>query len=143
MRAHTLTTVLKFMAACPLVLAVATASWAEQPSGIPNSATVATFQPDNARATVGAYYFAGWYFTARAPDKLAAGLESAIAWAAYQIEFRYTLFPLHPEQTTAERIVLLYAWNEFGEGGYLAPTKGDPDGAYLRAIKQVVTGQRP
>ena len=44
----------------------------------------------------------------------------------------------HPDQTTAERIVLLYAWNEFGEGGYLAPTKGDPEGAYLKAVKQVV-----
>ncbi len=49
----------------------------------------------------------------------------------------------HREQTTAERVVLLYAWNELGEGGYLAPTKGDPDGAYLRAIKQVVSGKRP
>jgi hypothetical protein len=46
----------------------------------------------------------------------------------------------HPDQTTAERIVLLYAWNEFGEGGYLAPTKGDPEGAYLKAVKQVVQG---
>jgi len=73
----------------------------------------------------------GWYFSDRTPDQLAAGLESAIAW-----------MDRHPEQTTAERIVLLYAWNEFGEGGYLAPTKGDPDGAYLRAIKQVVMGQR-
>jgi hypothetical protein len=44
----------------------------------------------------------------------------------------------HPEQTTAERIVLLYAWNEFGEGGYLAPTQGDPEGAYLKAVKHVV-----
>jgi len=74
----------------------------------------------------------GWYFTDRTPDKLAAGLESAIVW-----------MDRHPEQTTAERIVLLFAWNEFGEGGYLAPVKGDPDGAYLRAIKRVVTGQRP
>lgn len=43
----------------------------------------------------------------------------------------------HPEQTTAERIVLIYAWNEFGEGGYLAPTKGDPDGKYLKALRSV------
>jgi len=71
----------------------------------------------------------GWYFTDRTPAQLAGGVESAIAWMNE-----------HPEQTTAERIVLLYAWNEFGEGGYLAPTKGDPEGAYLRAIKQVVTG---
>ena len=44
----------------------------------------------------------------------------------------------HPEQTTKERLVLVYAWNEFGEGGYLAPTKGDPEGRYLKALKSVV-----
>jgi hypothetical protein len=69
----------------------------------------------------------GWYFPDRTPEQFAAGLESAIAW-----------MDQHPEQTTAERIVMLYAWNEFGEGGYLAPTKGDPAGAYLKAIKNVV-----
>jgi len=69
----------------------------------------------------------GWYFTDRTSEQLAAGLESAIAW-----------MDQHPEQTTAERIVLLYAWNEFGEGGYLAPTKGDPEGAYLKVVKHVV-----
>ena len=45
----------------------------------------------------------------------------------------------HPEQTTAERIVLVYAWNELGEGGYICPTKGDADGAYLKAIKAAIT----
>ncbi len=69
----------------------------------------------------------GWYFTDRTPEQLGGGLESAIA-----------SMDQHPEQTTAERIVLLYAWNEFGEGGYLAPTKGDPEGAYLKAVKHVV-----
>ena len=69
----------------------------------------------------------GWYFPDRTPEQLAAALESAIAW-----------MDQHPDQTTAERIVLLYAWNEFGEGGYLAPTKNDPDGAYLKAVKRVV-----
>ncbi len=72
----------------------------------------------------------GWYFPDRTPEQLAGGLESAIAW-----------MDQHPEQTTAERIVLLYAWNEFGEGGYLAPTKGDPEGAYLKAVKHVVEGK--
>ena len=33
---------------------------------------------------------------------------------------------------------LMKAWNEVGEGGYLAPTKGDPEGAYLKAVKQVL-----
>jgi hypothetical protein len=69
----------------------------------------------------------GWYFPDRTPEKFATALESALAW-----------MDQHPDQTTAERIVLLYAWNEFGEGGYLAPTKGDPEGAYLKALNQVV-----
>ena len=33
---------------------------------------------------------------------------------------------------------MIYAWNEFGEGGFIAPTVGDPDGLYLDAIKSVV-----
>jgi hypothetical protein len=70
----------------------------------------------------------GWYFPDRTPEQLAAALESAIAW-----------MDQHPDQTTAERIVLLYAWNEFGEGGYLAPTKGDPERAYLKVVKSLET----
>ena len=30
-------------------------------------------------------------------------------------------------------IAFLYAWNEYLEGGYLAPTLGDPDGKMLQA----------
>ena len=74
----------------------------------------------------------GWYFPDRTPEQLAAALKSAIAW-----------MDQHPEQTTVERIVLLYAWNEFGEGGYLAPTKGDSESAYLTAVKRVVEGAKP
>jgi hypothetical protein len=69
----------------------------------------------------------GWYYPDRTPSQFAAFLESAIQW-----------MDQHPDQTTAERIVLIYAWNEFGEGGYIAPTKADPDGAYLKALKSVV-----
>lgn len=32
-------------------------------------------------------------------------------------------------------IVMIYAWNELGEGGYLVPTKGDPMGKYLKQVK--------
>ena len=75
---------------------------------------------------------AGWFFPDRTPGQFAAALESAIDW-----------MDRHPEQATSERILLLYAWNEFGEGGYLAPTKGDPEGAYLQTIKRVVAGTSP
>ena len=69
----------------------------------------------------------GWYYPDRTPEQFAAFLESAIRW-----------MDKHPEQTTSERIVLVYAWNEFGEGGYIAPTRGDPEGKYLKALKSVV-----
>ncbi|MHB9033367.1 MAG: glycoside hydrolase family 99-like domain-containing protein, partial [Anaerolineae bacterium] len=69
----------------------------------------------------------GWFYPDRTPEQFAAFMRDALAW-----------LDAHPEQTTAERLALIYAWNEFGEGGYLAPTKGDPDGAYLKALKSVV-----
>jgi len=69
----------------------------------------------------------GWYYPDRTPEQFAAFLESAIRW-----------MDKHPEQTTSERIVLVYAWNEFGEGGYIAPTRGDPDGKFLKALKSIV-----
>jgi hypothetical protein len=68
----------------------------------------------------------GPYFTDRTPEKFAAHLRNAATW-----------MDQHPQQTTKERLVLVYAWNEFGEGGYVAPTKGDPDGKYLDAIRSV------
>lgn len=44
----------------------------------------------------------------------------------------------HPDQTTKDKLALLYAWNEIGEGGWLVPCKDDPKGKYLKAIKRVV-----
>jgi hypothetical protein len=67
---------------------------------------------------------ASWYFPDRTPERFAAFLNDAVAW-----------MDKYPSQTTAERIVIVYAWNEFGEGGYIAPTKGDPEGRYLDALK--------
>lgn len=33
-------------------------------------------------------------------------------------------------------VIMIYAWNELGEGGYLVPTKGDPRGKYLKQVKK-------
>lgn len=33
-------------------------------------------------------------------------------------------------------VIMVYAWNELGEGGYLVPTKGDPKGKYLKQVKK-------
>ena len=46
----------------------------------------------------------------------------------------------HPEQVTTDKLSIIYAWNEIGEGGWLVPCKDDPKGAYLKAIRNVVFG---
>ncbi|MCX7819414.1 MAG: glycoside hydrolase family 99-like domain-containing protein [Kiritimatiellae bacterium] len=65
-----------------------------------------------------------WYYTGGMPDKFAAHLRELIAW-----------MDAHPEQCTAERYAVVFAWNELGEGGWLVPTRGDPQGLWLRAIR--------
>ena len=47
----------------------------------------------------------------------------------------------NPKKTTKDRLGLVYAWNEIGEGGWLVPCRDDPDAAYLKAIKRVVFGK--
>jgi hypothetical protein len=44
----------------------------------------------------------------------------------------------NPHKITKDRLAIIYAWNEIGEGGWLVPCKDDPDGAYLKAIRNVV-----
>jgi hypothetical protein len=74
----------------------------------------------------------GWYFPDRTPEKFADLLREAISWVDQ-----------YPQQTTAERLILIYAWNEIGEGGYLVPTKGDPNGRYLDALLSVLKPAMP
>jgi hypothetical protein len=68
-----------------------------------------------------------WYYPDRTPDAFQAHLQKAVDW-----------MDKHPDQTTTERIVVVYAWNELGEGGYIIPTQGDPEGYYLKAVRSVV-----
>lgn len=70
---------------------------------------------------------AGWYYPDRTPEAFVRFLQSAIDW-----------MDQNPDKTTAERILLIYAWNELGEGGYLVPTAGDPSAQYLQAVRSVV-----
>lgn len=67
-----------------------------------------------------------WYYPDRTPEKFTEFLQDAVTW-----------MDNNPDQTTKERIVIIYAWNEFGEGGYIAPTIGDPEGEYLKALRSV------
>jgi hypothetical protein len=43
----------------------------------------------------------------------------------------------HPDKTTKQRLLLLYAWNENGEGGYLTPTAAEGT-EYLKAVQRAV-----
>jgi hypothetical protein len=44
----------------------------------------------------------------------------------------------NPKQVTKDKLGLIYAWNEIGEGGWLVPCKDDPKGEYLKAIRRAV-----
>ena len=46
----------------------------------------------------------------------------------------------HPDKATAQRLLLIYAWNENGEGGYLTPTAKDGT-EYLEAVQRGITSQ--
>ena len=72
----------------------------------------------------------GWYYPDSSPELFKSFLKDAIQW-----------MDDNPTQTTKERLVLIYAWNEIGEGGYLVPTKEDPDAAKLKMIKEVSEGK--
>jgi hypothetical protein len=69
----------------------------------------------------------GYFYPDRTPQQFADFLRDAIVW-----------MDKHPEQTITEHMVLIYAWNEFGEGGYITPTQGDSDGKYLKALRSVL-----
>ncbi|MDR2626799.1 MAG: glycoside hydrolase family 99-like domain-containing protein [Dysgonamonadaceae bacterium] len=72
----------------------------------------------------------GWYYPDSSPELFKSFLKDAIRW-----------MDENPKKTTKARLVLIYAWNELGEGGYLVPTKGDPDAKKLKVIKEVVEGK--
>lgn len=62
----------------------------------------------------------------------------------YYTKRHYKLFFSHFEQaikcieSSKPKIpmIMVYAWNEMGEGGYLVPTIGDPNAMYLKQIKK-------
>lgn len=46
------------------------------------------------------------------------------------VDFTYDRKPEYPA-------IMIYAWNELGEGGYLVPTKGDRRAKYLKQVKKI------
>lgn len=73
-----------------------------------------------------------WYYSGRTPVLFGKHVRELIAW-----------MQAHPEEVTEERLALLYAWNENGEGGYLMPTRGDPQGAYLHEVQAALREAGP
>lgn len=71
-----------------------------------------------------------WYM--RTPADVATFVNDAIAWVAANPSFRVEPIP-------AARMVLIEAWNEFGEGSYILPTVGD-DMSYGAAIAAMLQG---
>jgi Glycosyltransferase WbsX len=59
-------------------------------------------------------------------------------FACYAVLARHWI-DTHPAQTTQERVVLVYAWTEIGEGGAIIPSRGDGY-TYAYAVRTVFGG---
>ena len=64
----------------------------------------------------------GLYYIGRTPDLFRKQLEAA---------FRFVV-----KRNQTYRLVMVYAWNELGEGGYLIPTQEDKKAVYLKQVKK-------
>lgn len=71
-----------------------------------------------------------WYYTGGTPEAFGGLLDRIAQW-----------MDANPTLVTKDRLALVYAWNEIGEGGWLVPCEDDPGGAYLKAIRRVVLGK--
>ena len=69
------------------------------------------------------------YFALPTPEELAAHLKEAILWTKER------------KQTCPAKAVIIYAWNEHDEGGWLCPTlyeNNKADVSRLKALKKVL-----
>jgi len=69
------------------------------------------------------------YFSLPTPEELAAHLKDAITWTKSR------------KQVCPAKTVLVYAWNEHDEGGWLCPTldkNNQPDDSRLKALNKVI-----
>ena len=71
-----------------------------------------------------------WHFVGGTPEAFGSLLERIVKW-----------MDANPTLVTKDRLAMVYAWNEIGEGGWLVPCRQDPDGAYLKVICRVVLGK--
>jgi hypothetical protein len=69
-----------------------------------------------------------WY--SRSPQELVAFIGDAIAWTTTNPQLR-------PEPAPTPPLVLIEAWNEFGEGSHILPTVGE-SASYGDAIASIL-----
>ena len=74
----------------------------------------------------------GHVWFSRGPQEVAAFVNDAIAWADSNPQLR-------PEPSPTPPLVLIEAWNEFGEGSHLLPTVGEGTG-YGDALALILQG---
>ncbi|MCX5683450.1 MAG: glycoside hydrolase family 99-like domain-containing protein, partial [Planctomycetota bacterium] len=72
-----------------------------------------------------------FYYPDRTPAEVGRFVARAVKW-----------LDQHPDKATRERLLVIYAWNENGEGGYLTPTKAE-GAAYLQAVKKALAEKAP
>jgi len=90
---------------------------AQMDSSLPFISTaMAGWDPRPWNETEGATGDLMWY--SRTPQDVATFVRDAIAWANSNPQLR-------PEPPPTSPLILIEAWNEFGEGSYLLPTAGD------------------
>ena len=67
-----------------------------------------------------------YYYTGRSAGNISEFVLDALSWVKQ-----------NPDKTFSQPYIVLYAWNENGEGGYLTPTKSEGD-IVLKALKAVI-----
>ena len=67
-----------------------------------------------------------YYYTGRSAENISEFVLDALSWVKR-----------NPDKTISQPYIILYAWNENGEGGYLTPTKSEGD-VVLKAIKAII-----
>ena len=76
-----------------------------------------------------------FHFVGNSPEKFRKLLETAKETVDHQAKMRLPVAP------NGQRMVLIYAWNELAEGGFIIPTKRDGD-VYLRQVRTVFGAMR-
>lgn len=77
----------------------------------------------------GAYYKPNGWTQDGTPEEIADHVRGAVHWASQH------------ENSAEANTVLIYAWNEFDEGGWICPTLGDR-GARIRAIRRILKSRK-